>query len=262
MTTSPDGLTVTTAASPGPLMATPMVTAMRADSSQLQRRGQVRPHRPSISGPAVRLLFRSRGGGGDGPGGGGGGGAGGGGGRSSGGVTRSVGRISRAAGQRRKPCSRVLIRRPGRSRQGRATNYDELRALGDPVAIGIRIVETAFDAKADSTIADAEERGIVAEVVAWILEQPSDQTPSLPRRSFVRRHRDDDRRDGADRNRVDVVSAGRVLCRAAERGTTGPRGRRGSRHRPISPPPAPPAGDVHRDRDRNPQHGIIFGVAP
>jgi hypothetical protein len=32
-------------------MGTPMVTAMREDSSQLQRRGQVRPHRPSIWAP-------------------------------------------------------------------------------------------------------------------------------------------------------------------------------------------------------------------
>lgn len=133
---------------------------------------------PTIDlGPAVRLLFRSRGGGGDGPGGGGGGGAGGGGGRSSGGVTRSVGRISRAAGR---AGSLALAYSSGdRAALIRAgLNYDELRALGDPVAIGIRIVEAAFDAKADSTIADAEERGIVAEVVAWILEQPSDRTPT------------------------------------------------------------------------------------
>jgi len=51
VTTSPEGLTVTTAVSPAPLMATPMLTAMRAASSQLQRLGQVRPHRPSISAP-------------------------------------------------------------------------------------------------------------------------------------------------------------------------------------------------------------------
>ncbi|WP_227412052.1 hypothetical protein [Cryobacterium sp. BB736] len=39
-------------------------------------------------------------------------------------------------------------------------------------------MEAAFEAKADSTIADAEERDIVAEVVAWILEHPGDRTPS------------------------------------------------------------------------------------
>ncbi|MFC9918136.1 hypothetical protein [Agromyces binzhouensis] len=92
-------------------------------------------------------------------------------------MTRSVGRISRAAGR---GGSLALAYSSGdRAALDRAgLNYDELRALGDPVAIGIRIVEAAFDAKADSTIADAEERGIVAEVVAWILEQPSDRTPT------------------------------------------------------------------------------------
>ncbi|WP_298255307.1 hypothetical protein [uncultured Arthrobacter sp.] len=57
-------------------------------------------------------------------------------------------------------------------------NYDDLQALGDPVAIGIKIIEAAFGSPADSTIADAEERDIVADVVAWILEQPIDQPPT------------------------------------------------------------------------------------
>lgn len=133
---------------------------------------------PTIDlGPAVRLLFRSRGGGGDGPGSGGGGAGGGGGGRSSGGVTRSVGRISRAAGR----AGRLALAYASGDRaalQSAGLNYDELRALGDPVAVGIKIVEAAFEAKADSTLADAEERDIVAEVVAWILEHPADRAPS------------------------------------------------------------------------------------
>jgi hypothetical protein len=62
--------------------------------------------------------------------------------------------------------------------QSAGLNYDELRALGDPVAIGIRIMEAAFEAQADSTLADAEERDIVADVVAWILEHPADRAPS------------------------------------------------------------------------------------
>jgi hypothetical protein len=56
-------------------------------------------------------------------------------------------------------------------------NYDELRAL-DPVAVGVKIVEAAFDSRADSTIDDAESRYIAAEVVEWILEQPADQVPT------------------------------------------------------------------------------------
>lgn len=133
---------------------------------------------PTIDlGPAIRLLFRSRGRGGDGPGGGAGGGGGGGGGRSSGGVTRSVGRMSRAAGRAGRLAlaysagDRATLERAG-------LNYDQLQALGDPVAIGMKIVEAAFEAQADSTLADAEERDIVAEVVAWILEHPADRAPS------------------------------------------------------------------------------------
>lgn len=133
---------------------------------------------PTIDlGPAIRLLIRSRGRGGDGPGAGGGGGGGGGGVRSSGGVTRSVGRMSSAAGRAGRLAlaysagDRATLERAG-------LNYDQLQALGDPVAIGIKIVEAAFVAQADSTLADAEERDIVAEVVAWILEHPANQAPS------------------------------------------------------------------------------------
>ncbi|WP_120493045.1 hypothetical protein [Microbacterium phyllosphaerae] len=150
-----------------------------ADATPTNPPGVHAPGGPTIDlGPAVRLLFRSRGGSGDGPGGGGGGGGGGsGGGRSSGGVTRSVGRISRAAGR---AGSLALAYSSGNraALQSAGLNYDELRALGDPVAIGIKIVEAAFEAQADSTLADAEERDIVAEVVAWILEHPADRAPS------------------------------------------------------------------------------------
>lgn len=137
--------------------------------------------RPPIDiAPALRVLLRPRGGGGgaDGPGGGGGGGrTRAGGGRSSGGVVRSVGRVSRAAGR----AGRLAMAyssgdRETLSRAG--LNYDELRALGDPVSVGIKIVELAFDTQADSTIDDAEARHIVAGVVEWILEQPESRTPS------------------------------------------------------------------------------------
>ncbi|MCJ1712505.1 hypothetical protein MT344_15090 [Clavibacter michiganensis subsp. phaseoli] len=91
-------------------------------------------------------------------------------------MTRSVGRISRTAGRAGSIAlaysagNRAALERAG-------LNYDELRAL-DPVAVGIRIVEAAFEANADSTLADAEERDIAAEVVSWILEHPTDRAPS------------------------------------------------------------------------------------
>lgn len=130
-------------------------------------------------GPALRLLLNSRGRGGksDGPGGGGSGAGGGGGGRSSGGATRSVGRVSRAAGR----AGRLALAYSSGNREAlreAGLNYDELQALGDPVAIGLKIIETAFESQADSTVADAEERDIVSIVVEWILEQPADHPPT------------------------------------------------------------------------------------
>lgn len=136
--------------------------------------------RPQIDlGPALRMLLRARGGGAksDGPGSGGGGSRGSSGGRSSGGVARSVGQVSRAAGRAGRLAlayssgDRETLRQAG-------LNYEDLQALRDPVAIGIKIVEAAFESQADSTIADAESRDIVAEVVAWILEQPADRPPT------------------------------------------------------------------------------------
>lgn len=144
------------------------------------------PQPPGTSGqprvdlrPALRVLLNSRGRGGrsDGPGGGGGGSRGGGGGRSSGGATRSVGRVSRAAGR----AGRLALAYSSGNREAlreAGLNYDELQSLGDPVAIGLKIIETAFEAQADSTLADAEERDIVATVVEWILEQPADHPPT------------------------------------------------------------------------------------
>lgn len=66
-----------------------------------------------------------------------------------------------------------------RATLGRAgLDYDDLLSLGDVVAVGTRIVEAAFDAQADSTVADDESRETVAEIVEWILEAPAGQTPS------------------------------------------------------------------------------------
>lgn len=150
-----------------------------ADQSSDQPRPGT-PGQPRVDlGPALRVLLNSQGRGGrsDGPGGGGGGARGGGGGRSSGGVTRSVGRVSRAAGR----AGRLALAYSSGNREAlreAGLNYDELQALGDPVAIGLKIIETSFEAQADSTLADAEERDIVATVVEWILEQPADRPPS------------------------------------------------------------------------------------
>lgn len=136
--------------------------------------------RPDIDlGPALGILLRPRGGGGaDGPGGGGGraGGGSAGGGRSSGGAQRSVGRMSRSAGR----AGRLALAYSTGDRQAltrAGLDYDELRALNDPIEIGFKIVEAAFDTQPDSTIEDSEERDIAATVVEWILDEPSAPSP-------------------------------------------------------------------------------------
>lgn len=128
--------------------------------------------------PTLRILTRG-GRGGDGPGGGGGGARGGGsgsGGRSGGGARRSVGTTSRAAG-RAGALARAYATGDRNVLERAGLNYDDLRAL-DRVAVGTKIVEAAFDSRADSTIADDESREIVAKVVEWILESPVDQPPT------------------------------------------------------------------------------------
>ncbi|MGV9802013.1 hypothetical protein ACWDTP_28605 [Mycobacterium sp. NPDC003449] len=57
-------------------------------------------------------------------------------------------------------------------------DYDALLALGDVVSIGTKIVEAAFETRADSTIEDAENREIVADIVTWILDHPKAQQPT------------------------------------------------------------------------------------
>jgi len=134
---------------------------------------------PSVDlGPTIRILT-GRGGSSDGPGGGGGASSGrtGTGGRSSGGARRSVRSTSRAAG-RAGALARAYASGDRASLERAGLNYDELLSLDDIVAVGARIVETAFDSHADSTIADDESREAVAEIVEWILEAPAGQTPT------------------------------------------------------------------------------------
>lgn len=146
--------------------------------------GQPDQSRPQVDlSPALRVILRSRGAGGDGPSGGGGarggsGGSGSGGSRSSGGARRSVGSVSRTTGRAgRLALAYATGDRETLDRAG--LNYDELRALGDILEVGLRIVEAAFDSQADGTIEDSEERDVAAAVVEWILESSGDSLPSL-----------------------------------------------------------------------------------
>ncbi len=161
--------------------ATPATADAGGDEAAPGTPGQPQPSiAPKVDlRPAIRII--SGGGrGGDGPGGGGGGARGGGsgsGGRSSGGATRSSSRTARAAGRASALARAYAV--GDRATLARAgLNYGDLQALGSIVAIGTRIVEAAFDSRADSTIADEESRETIAKVVEWILESPADQTPT------------------------------------------------------------------------------------
>lgn len=99
-----------------------------------------------------------------------------GGGRSSGGVQRTVARVAGPAG-RASSLARAYSTGNREVLEAAGLNYDDLRALNDPLEIGQRIAAVAFDANADSTLEDSESRLIVAELVSWILESPDDQQP-------------------------------------------------------------------------------------
>lgn len=124
---------------------------------------------------ALRILARS-GGGGDGPGGGGrssqDGSA-----RSSGGARRSLGSTSRATA-RAGALATAFASGDRETLSEAGLDYGELRALGDVVAVGSKIVDAAFSSQADGTIEDEESRVIAASVVEWILESPEGQTPT------------------------------------------------------------------------------------
>lgn len=140
----------------------------------------VPPTRPQIDlKPVLGMLLRPRGsGGGDGPG--GGGGAGGSPGRQAGGpggVSRSASRVSKTAG-RAGSIARAYASGDAAALQQAGLDYHELRSLKDPIAVGAKIMEVAFDTPDDGALETAEERDVAAEVVTWILEYPEGSPPS------------------------------------------------------------------------------------
>ena len=137
------------------------------------------PLSPSAIAPVIGMWKAgSRGSGGGGGGAAGGGAAGGsGGGRSSGGVRRTVARVSGPAG-RASSLARAYSIGNREALEAAGLNYDDLRALNDPLEVGQRIAEVAFESQADSTLEDSEARMIVAELISWILEAPDDHPPA------------------------------------------------------------------------------------
>lgn len=126
---------------------------------------------PKKVGGALRLWSAGPSGGGRSRRTGGSGGSGGG--RSKGGAQRSVARVAGPAGSAA-TLSTAYLRGERAPLEAAGLDLEELRALDDPLEVRRRIVEAAFESEPDSTIADAEARLIVADLVTWTLETPRD----------------------------------------------------------------------------------------
>ena len=159
----------------------PVPASPAADPASANDGSPSNPLSPSSIAPVIGMWKTGPHGSGGG-GGGGGGSAGGGsgssaGGRSSGGVRRTVARVSGPAG-RASSLARAYSTGNREALEAAGLNYDALRALNDPLEVGQRIAEVAFETQADSTLEDSEARMIVAELISWILEAPTDQPPA------------------------------------------------------------------------------------
>jgi len=116
----------------------------------------------------------SNGGAGGNPGGNGNSGASG---RSSGGVHRNVASVATPAG-RAGALAKAYTSGDRETLEAAGLNYNELRALGNPLEVGKRILDATFDTQPDSSIEDSESWMIVADLTSWILESPEDQLPA------------------------------------------------------------------------------------
>lgn len=130
----------------------------------------------STIGSGIGLWGRGSGGGGGGGASTGGGGSGGGG-RSYGGVGRTVGRVSGPAG-RAGSIARAYVAGDRGALEAAGLSYDELSRLGDPLEVGQRIADAAFDTLPDGSMADHEARLIVGDLIGWVLEASAGQEPS------------------------------------------------------------------------------------
>ena len=131
-----------------------------------------RPVEPSQRQPLVRATSRALGllQSGEGSGRGGGGvrvGTGGGG--RAGGAQRTAARSARSAG--RAAAAAYAYRTGNREVLSElGLDYDELRALDDPLEVSRRIVEAACGPRSESTIDHEEQRWVAAEIAEWVIE--------------------------------------------------------------------------------------------
>lgn len=139
------------------------------------------PLQPDNVLPVIGLFPRGTGGGGDGPGGVGPGSHGGGdgrGGTSGGGAQRSSSASATSAGR---AAAGAYAFRTGDVEALRelGLDYDDLRALDDPIEIARRIVDMACESS-NGTIEDDERRQVAATVALWLLEADESGPPPDP----------------------------------------------------------------------------------
>lgn len=108
------------------------------------------------------------------------------GGRSGGGVKRAVRHVAVPAG-RASTLVRAFTTGDRQTIEAAGLNFDELTSLIDPLEVGRRIVEAAFDTQPDGSVEDSESRLIVAQLVAWMMEFPAEnprRAPDIVRRTM------------------------------------------------------------------------------
>ena len=108
----------------------------------------------------------------------------GGGGRRTGGAQRRVVRASRSAGR----AAAAAYAYGTANREVLADlglDYDELRALDDPLDVSRRIVEAACGPISESTIDHDEQRWVAAKIAEWVLEEQ--EAGSLPQPDEIAR---------------------------------------------------------------------------
>ena len=102
-----------------------------------------------------------------------------GGGRGTGGARRSVARAARSAGR----AAAAAYAFGNANREVLADlglDYDELRALEDPLEVSCRIVEAACGPISESTIDHDEQRWVAAKIAEWVLEEYEAGRPPQP----------------------------------------------------------------------------------
>ena len=90
---------------------------------------------------------------------------------------RSAARVAHSAGQSGS-LANAYLRGDRAPFDEIGVDFDQLRALNDPAQVVLEIVAAGLERVTDETLADAEEREIVAHVVQWVLEFPASDPPS------------------------------------------------------------------------------------